>query len=686
MDELRTLCMWCMQQKGDHEKCPHCGYIEVVSREGAEINLPFRTLLNNRYIIGKVLGDGGFGITYLGYDKHLRVKLAIKEYFPRHLATRRENSLNLAVFNKDRIEEYHNSMAKFLAEARTVAKFHGQANIVDVKDYFESNGTAYIVMSYLEGVTLNELIEDSDGRIEFKEVLNVVLPVLEALKKIHDEGLLHRDISPENIYISKNGDVKLLDFGAARYTEENQKTMTLFLKEGYAPLEQYSKKGFQGPWTDIYAVAATIYDALTGDMPPAAMERVSEDTLIPPSKLGITIPGYAEKAMIKALSVKIEDRFQNVDEFEKALTSGGGYSSSKHNLVKGTEVASKSYSNIFISFAAALFLVIFGMFSYRFFYRDKDMASELNEQSAALIEKEKSELTDQVLVKQDKKIEMEKSPAIERPQYVVKKHVPVPVFKKRNKEKLSEKSLLNAKKRAVRKSGNVNKNNAVTKLDKPKQVNVIQKNEVKEVEKESPQRATLRKTCQRNNAQSCFKLAFLFEKGQFGFKNMRKAREYYEISCDYDYPTACFQTGKMMKSVNPRRSLIYIEKSLRLYSRSCSAGDGSACITLASILKKGEFVEKDIQRSATLFKRSCDLSHSYGCYVFATMWKDGVGMKRNLMLARTFFKKSCELNMKEGCYDFSEMAKAGRGGSIASKKAASSMKKACNLGLKKACL
>ena len=214
-------------------------------------------------------------------------------------------------------------------EARTLARFDGSPNIVGVRDFFTENGTAYLVMNYLEGITLKQYLVRSGGKpVPFEKMLGILLPVMDALRTVHAAGLLHRDVSPDNIFLTTSGQVTLIDFGAARQSMNlnvqnvQQQSVSVILKPGYAPEEQYRSHGRQGPWTDIYALGATMYRTLTGRIPPEALDRLENDTLVPPSKLGIRIPAYAEAAILRAMAVHAENRFQTVDEFRAALLKG----------------------------------------------------------------------------------------------------------------------------------------------------------------------------------------------------------------------------------------------------------------------------------------------------------------------------------------------------------------------------
>ncbi|MHC1685588.1 MAG: serine/threonine protein kinase [Clostridiaceae bacterium] len=316
--DTKLLCMGCMEPKGAALICPHCGWKEGNSEDYSQQYLPIGTVLNNKFLVGKVLGYGGFGITYIGWDKDLDVKVAIKEYMPQGLVGRTQNQATVSIYTSNKKQQFEYGLDKFLEEAKTVAQFSDNPNIVSVKHFFKENDTAYFVMNYVEGITLKQYINfEKDMKIEFSTVRDITAGVIEALRIIHNKGLMHRDISPDNIYISKEGIVKVLDFGAARYAlGENSSNLSVILKPGYAPFEQYTSKGKQGSWTDIYALAATIYNALTGEIPPNSTDRVVDESLRKPSEMGINIPEASEESLLKALSIRAADRYQSVEEFK----------------------------------------------------------------------------------------------------------------------------------------------------------------------------------------------------------------------------------------------------------------------------------------------------------------------------------------------------------------------------------
>ena len=315
------LCMGCMEQIDDQLKvCPYCGYIEVAGVEEAYYLVP-GTMLQGRYMLGKVLGYGGFGITYIGYDRTLQKKVAVKEFFPSDYATRRFGAKEILVYSGDAYEQFQIGLNSFINEARRLAIFINFAEIVDIFDCFKENGTGYIVMEYLKGHTVKELLKERK-MMPYVEAESIILHVLDGLQIVHKAGIIHRDIAPDNIFITYDGTVKLLDFGASRSAiSVYSKSLSVILKPGYAPEEQYRTHGEQGPWTDVYGTGATFYRMLTGICPLEALERMVEDDLKKPSELGVKISPEKEKILLKSLEVRKENRFQNANEFKEALLS-----------------------------------------------------------------------------------------------------------------------------------------------------------------------------------------------------------------------------------------------------------------------------------------------------------------------------------------------------------------------------
>ena len=317
------LCMGCMEEYDESlNVCPHCGYVENTKPAEVYHMMP-GSILAKKYIVGRTLGYGGFGVTYIGRDMELQRKVAIKEYLPGEFSTRIPGQTMVTVYEDEKHEQFQSGITKFMDEAKRLAKFQDSAGIVHIYDSFFENETAYIVMEYIEGETVKEKLE-REGKIPVEEALKLILPIVAAMKEVHAEGIIHRDISPDNIMVDKEGNAKLIDFGASRYaTTTHSKSLSVLIKYGYAPMEQYQSGGQQGTWTDVYALAATFYTMVTGIVPEDSLKRLEKDELKPLSKMGVKISKNVDMAIRNALNVKVEERTPSMEVFEEELLSEG---------------------------------------------------------------------------------------------------------------------------------------------------------------------------------------------------------------------------------------------------------------------------------------------------------------------------------------------------------------------------
>lgn len=317
-------CFRCMGEYTGAGFCPHCGF--SLEKYKAEVyQLVPGTILAGKYILGTVLGEGGFGISYVGWDLNLDYKVAIKEYYPLNYVTRQAAySPTVTALTGNNLDFYKKGQEQFVKEARRLAKLERMPGLIYVRDFFEENGTAYMVMEFAEGKTLKKRLADNGGKLPVHVVLDMMRPVMESLGEVHKQGLIHRDISPDNLMVDDKGRVKLLDFGAARnFLSTEEKSLSVILKPGFTPEEQYRSRGQQGPWTDVYALCATIYCAVTGMVPLESLDRMNQDTLKPPSALGIAMKPYEEAALMKGLAIYQKDRFQSMEELQAALSGTG---------------------------------------------------------------------------------------------------------------------------------------------------------------------------------------------------------------------------------------------------------------------------------------------------------------------------------------------------------------------------
>ena len=310
-----NLCLGCMEP-AEGCPCPHCGY--TPNRKGAEFALLPGSILNGKYMVGKILGQGGFGITYIGWDIALERKVAIKEYYPSGQVGRTPGTNALSWYTTESAAlAQKTGLEMFLKEARKMSKVDSIPGIVRVRDLFQENGTAYIVMDFVEGETLKTRLQ-KNGPMPWDRAKEIFRPAVHTMEQVHRAGLIHRDLSPDNLMLTPDGQVKILDLGAAKDLNINSGASSMQVaKGGFSPFEQYSQRGASGPWTDVYAMAATIYYTLTGVLPPAAIDRVEEDTL--DWSLVAALPWRAQEALKAAMVVSAKKRTQSMEELEKGL-------------------------------------------------------------------------------------------------------------------------------------------------------------------------------------------------------------------------------------------------------------------------------------------------------------------------------------------------------------------------------
>lgn len=313
-------CYACFGQYADEFNiCPHCGSPEITEAK-EPIHLAPGTVLANRYILGLAVGSGGFGIVYSAWDMKLETNVAVKEFYVSRLVTRAEGLKNLIVSKKSQ-DEFEYRKERFLAEARNMAKFGAHRSIPNVFEFFEENNTAYIVMELLNGVALNDYLSQNGGRIDEPFALMIANEVGNALKSLHEQNIIHRDVAPDNIYIcaGKEIKIKLMDLGAAKLADSTDDVIDIILKPGYSPTEQYDNSKNIGPWTDIYALGATLYVMLTGVKPDESTNRKICDEVVPPHLLNPEISENLSNAIMKAMAIEKHMRFKSVQEFLGAI-------------------------------------------------------------------------------------------------------------------------------------------------------------------------------------------------------------------------------------------------------------------------------------------------------------------------------------------------------------------------------
>ena len=370
---VNNLCLGCMNTlTNPRAACPHCGWSRRTSQNHLQ-QLPQGITLTNplnarQYLIGKTVGQGGFGIVYTAWDVAGNRKVAVKEYFPKHFVTRdRSNTVVLTSDSQSNKEFFDKQKKRFRQEAEKMQLFADSPNVVTVRDFFDANNTSYIVMEFVEGQTLDQILNGpiaKNHRLSLQTVLLNLKQIVAILEQMHHtpwtddngkihQGIIHRDISPENIMYASDGTVKLINFGAPRFTIH----YTQELKPDCAPCEQYFSFGDaakQGSWTDVYAFAATIYYAITGQFPANSLVRALDrdntnvDPLVLPSAFGIQITPAQEQILLNGLALDYHNRYQSVSQFYNDLVNAGSYDNDEHGTTDtvANDNTAKPISNI----------------------------------------------------------------------------------------------------------------------------------------------------------------------------------------------------------------------------------------------------------------------------------------------------------------------------------------------------
>jgi len=365
-------CFACFKEYDDaFQVCPHCGSIEI-KKPKEPVHLVPGTILANRYVVGRAVGSGGFGIVYSAWDLKLETVVAVKEFFVSRLVTRAEGLKNLILTKKSQ-EEFEYRKERFLAEARNMAKFGSHRSIPNVFEFFEENNTAYIVMELLRGVALNDYLNQSGRKIDIGFALMITNEVGNALKSLHEQNIIHRDVAPDNVYIcsGKEIKIKLMDLGAAKLADSTDEVIDIILKPGYSPTEQYDNSKNIGPWTDIYALGATLYVMLTGIKPDESTDRKIKDEVIPPHVLNPLVSENLSNAIMKAMAIEKHMRFRTVQEFLSAING-------ERKILPLAKEKKRRKLKRFMGIVAAFAILIFGLIFVYNTYVDRQEAQILD--------------------------------------------------------------------------------------------------------------------------------------------------------------------------------------------------------------------------------------------------------------------------------------------------------------------
>lgn len=567
------------------------------------------TLINN-YVIIKVLGEGGFGITYLATDRQLGLEVVIKEYFPNEFAMRAANSTITA--KRTSVADFSKGIQRFKEEAQTLAKFN-HPSIVKILGYFESNDTAYFVMEYEEGLDLSQYLKQQNRSLKQDEILGIMVPIMEGLKEVHKYNFLHRDIKPGNILLRSNSSPVLIDFGASKQTiTDVSKSVTSMLTEGYAPLEQYSTDiKQQGPFTDIYAVAAVIYKMITGKVPPSAQTRsyqLLSDGNDPYISLQIlNLEGYDHhflNAIDRALSIKAKERPQNIQDFQLDIIGKLKIKEptkervSKKNTNNKTAKTSSNKSLLFIS----LGLITIGSIAGFLFFQDSSIT--------------------------DKKITTVKKD-------IIKKDIIKKTKTRTHVSKTKEQACHDGDLKACTNLGT----SFVTGKDKSK-------NHKKAVD-------MFTKACNGKYARGCYNLGVMHVSGQGVTQDYFKALDLFNKACTYGDARGCVSVGLMYEKGEGAKQ--NDKKAANFYKKACDKGDTEGCVSLGYMCENGKGVEKDSKKAVELYQKSCKAGDSSGCTNLGFMYASGQGVTKNISKATEFYKKACDDGDSVGCANYNKL-------------------------------
>lgn len=393
--------------------------------------------LNHRYKVQHVIAEGGMGLVYFGFDEVLQTQVSIKEFFPRKYSMR-QGGKELRPYEGEAEEFFKSGLEKFINEARTLARFGSYDSVVSTRDFFYENNTGYIVMDYIDGVTVRELIE-KEGKMKPERVLALMKPVLYAMSAIHEAGLLHRDIAPDNLILRSNGSLVLIDFGTARFlNDDEEKTMTIYYKSGYSASEQYAPDMEKGPFTDLYGICATMYYMLTGIKPQESIQRILKDRVVPLENFhNISLEKEKKELIMQGMAIQSSERIKNVDALYEKL-----YKEAEAEGKKGLKGMGYKIALLIVIFSIMFVCVKIGAF-----YSKKEvtvpvasptpivsatatiLSTATPKVTESVTEKPKKKKTAKKVKKTEKPVVTKKPKATKRPKTTVK-----PKTKKKNEE------------------------------------------------------------------------------------------------------------------------------------------------------------------------------------------------------------------------------------------------------------
>ena len=666
-------CFGCMQKLENTEGiCPHCGFdFTRYSKNEEEFALRPGTILQGRYVIGKVLGKGGFGITYIGYDMSLDIRVAVKEYYPEGFVgrdARQSESLNW-YSTRTGAQNVIKSRESLIKEARNMAKIDTLPTVVRVRDVLVANQTAYLVMDYVEGETLKNLVM-KNGPISYEKICTYFLPIMEDLSRIHEKGIIHRDISPDNIMLEANGKTRLLDLGAAkdlyRLDVEQGKedepvpaSTQMVLKHGFSPMEQYRTHGGIGPWTDVYAMTATVYYLMSGKLLPTPMDRLldkEQEEKVQSTINKLSVPEKTKEGMKKGLAILKDDRIKSMDELRAYFSSEKPQTKperkEKQKLKPETVTKEKRESSpgkskkIPVLVLSAVIIAGIAFAGIKFFHKSgEEYYNEGNYEKAL------------TAYRQEKDTEGVKK-TLEEIYILAGNYMNGENGYEKNEEQAIKYYKLVAKDESAESLGGdscyfLGYIYRVIYEDDEKEKNWYEK-----AVKRYKQLVNVGNSVAMNN------LAIMYESGVGVEQDYEEAMKLYKQSTDMGNATAMYNLAYMYE--NGEGELKYDEekykKAAELYKKSMSAGNESAMCNLAGL---AIFYEEDYEKAMNLYKQATDVGDELSMYNIASMYEYGMGVSLDYKKALAWYREAAKNGdeyMKEDVKEAEQRVKFKMGG------------------------
>lgn len=616
--------------------------------------LPSGYILKDDFKILKSLGQGGFGITYLAEDLSLGHKVVIKEFLPQTMATRDQTRLTVSPYTDDD-PLYDHLLVRFAEEAKLLVTLR-HPNIVKVTRLLKANDTAYFIMEYEEGETLEDYLVNKK-KLDEETMLSIILPILDGTKYVHKKGVLHRDIAPDNIYLKNGNAPMLIDFGAARNAvENNSEKLSAIAKDGYSPPEQYTTNAYQKASTDIYAIGAVMYRCMTGNKPATATQRQMALLDNHPDPIGDIVEIYADRyskatltSIVKALNLKQAERFQSIEEFQNGLKTG----------VKTKKSANNKNAILYSLIAISVLIISFFVYQTIQTSNQNEITKLSKKNNHNNVKIENSGIS--VVTQKSKKENMCKTADYKECTnlgvlYVQGKEVKQDYFKgieyfRKGCEGKDARGCYNL---------------------------AIMYNTGRGIKQDYFEAATYyKKACLGGDAKSCSLLGYIFEKGKGLAQDDKKAAEYYAKACDGGNTEGCSNLGYMYE--NGKGVKQDYNKAAKLYEKMCTSGEIVGCYNLGVMYEFGHGVVKNEVKAAELYNKACIKGDAGGCNNLALLYEDGRGVTKDIAKAKKLYTNACDNNSSTGCFNLGYIHED-LGGVSNTQKAKTFYGKACDLG------